>query len=45
MMFAEAHELVHHLVVDLLWKVGIVGALLAVVVLTAILIWKRVGRR
>lgn len=45
MMLADADELMRHLLVDLLWKAGIVGVLLAAVVLAAVIIWKRVGRR
>lgn len=39
---STGEELMHHLLVDLLWKVGIVAALLAIGIAAAVAIWKRV---
>ncbi|WP_415971304.1 hypothetical protein [Rhodococcus sp. 077-4] len=39
---ADGDELVHHLFVDFVWKVGIVAALLVIGIAAAIVIWKRV---
>ncbi|WP_338886350.1 hypothetical protein [Rhodococcus sovatensis] len=39
---ADGDELVHHLLIDFIWKVGIVATLLLVGIAAAIIIWKRV---
>ncbi|MDN3460957.1 hypothetical protein [Rhodococcus sp. APC 3903] len=39
---ADGDELMHHLLVDFIWKIGIVAALLLIGIAVAIIIWKRV---
>lgn len=37
----DGQELMHHVMVELLWKAGIVAALIAIGILAAVVIWKR----
>lgn len=39
----DGQELMHHLMVDLLWKAGIVAIVLVVGIVAAVVIWKRVN--
>jgi len=39
---ADGNELMHHLLVDLMWKIGIVATMLTIGIAAAIVIWKRV---
>jgi hypothetical protein len=41
---ADDHEVLHHLLVDYLWKLGIVAALVVLCTIATVVIWKRAGR-
>jgi hypothetical protein len=44
MSLADEHDMAAHLLVDLLWKAGIVVVLVVAVVLACVLIARRAGR-